>query len=234
MRLMVTRPLREAEATRHRLEALGHVVLVEPMLTILARAVALPEGPFDAVVVTSGNAVAGLTERPGFSDLTQLQLLAVGRRTAEAARRAGFSEVASAGRDVAALVAQIAQAWDGPRRILYLAGSDRSSDLAEALSPLGHAVQVVEVYDAVKSTCFSDRASSALREGSIEAVLHYSARTAEAFVSCCQGVVEVSAARPRHLCLSAKVADVLTAAGAATVEVAARPDEDALLARLAL
>jgi uroporphyrinogen-III synthase len=228
MRILVTRPQAEALATRDKLVALGHRVVVDPMLTITIRLEPLPPGPFDAALVTSGNAVAALAGRPEASVLARLPVAAVGKRTAAMARAAGFIDVTSTGRDVDSLVAHIARSWRSPRRILYLAGSDRSADLAARLAPLGHDVSVATVYEARKATAFDAGVRAEIRSGAIDAVLHYSVRTAEAFVSCCGDEVGLRDLALRHLCLSAKVGEVLRSAGAGRVAVAERPDEEAL------
>jgi uroporphyrinogen-III synthase len=229
MHLLVTRPIDEAEATRRALVARGHSVMVDPMLTITARAAPLPAGPFDAVLVTSGNAVA---HAGGLAPLLGLPLLAVGLRTAEAARSAGFTDVTSTGRDAAAMVGHIAERWSGPRRVLYLAGADRATDMAAALAPLGHAVTVAVVYDATKAVRLAAPTRLALTQGTIDAVLHYSARTAETYAALSADIVDRGAPRPLHLCLSAKVAEALRHFGERNLAVAVRPDEDALFALL--
>ena len=231
--ILITRPIAEAEATRRKLEAMGRAALVEPMLTVSYRDEPLPSGRFDAVIATSGNALAAIARRPETAVLLHLPLVAVGRRTAAAARALGFAEAESPGRDVEALIAHIAAHWRRPHRVLYLAGADRTADLAAALGPLGHDVTVATVYDAVKTVRFSDAARKALQEGSIDAVLHYSARTAEAFIACCGADMPLATAPFRHVCLSHKVGEVLRSAGGRRILVAERPDEDAMLALLA-
>ncbi len=72
---------------------------------------------------------------------------------------------------------------------------------------------------------------AAFAAGAIDAVLHYSARTAAAFVAAATmaGIRDLSV-QTRHLCLSAQVAVPLAAAGATAIEVAREPTEQALLA----
>ena len=228
--LLVTRPVGEVQATGAALRVLGHAVILAPMLTIVFRPDPLPPGSFDQVVVTSGNALAALAGRPSLASLTALPLAAVGRRTAQAAREFGFGDVTIAGRDVAGLLAHGRSAWPPHQRVLYLAGADHTMDLAAALAPDGHCVEVALVYDAVGTERFAEDVALALRQSRIDAVLHYSARTAQAFMACCQGVVALADTRLRHLCLSGRVADVLVSAGVQRVEVAARPEEEALFA----
>ena len=68
----------------------------------------------------------------------------------------------------------------------------------------------------------------------IEAVLHYSARSARAFVAAVQAAgVEITALALPQCCISEAVASVLRDDGATQVAVAHAPDEDAMLAALA-
>ena len=67
----------------------------------------------------------------------------------------------------------------------------------------------------------------------VEAVLHYSRRSARAFIEAVRaGGVEISALSLPQCCLSAGIATVVRDAGAARVIVAASPDEGALFVAL--
>ncbi|MDQ0395974.1 uroporphyrinogen-III synthase [Labrys monachus] len=228
-RILVTRPIEESRQTARALAERGHEALIDPMLTVTPRDDALPEGPFDTVVVTSGNALAAIRHRPELADLLAIPLVAVGRRTAAAARALGFADVETTGRDLDALLDHAARAWPTPRRILYLAGADRSGDLPAALAAHGHHVRLAVVYEAHKAERFAPATAEAIAAGGIDAVLHYSARTAEAFIACAGGPAALAALGLRHLCLSAKVAAVLAESGAGHVASAPLPEEEALL-----
>jgi hypothetical protein len=77
---------------------------------------------------------------------------------------------------------------------------------------------------------FEPPVAVALGEGALDGVLHFSARSAEAYLACAaHGGIGDRALAPVHYCLSRQVAAPLTAAGAAAVLIAARPDEAALL-----
>ena len=68
----------------------------------------------------------------------------------------------------------------------------------------------------------------------IEAVLHYSTRSARAFLDAARAAgVEISALALPQCCISPSVAQVLREAGAARLAVAAQPNEEALLTALA-
>jgi uroporphyrinogen-III synthase len=67
----------------------------------------------------------------------------------------------------------------------------------------------------------------------IEAVLHYSRRSARAFVNAAQaGGVEISALAIPQCCISPAVAALVRDAGATQVMVAASPDENGLFEAL--
>ena len=114
--------------------------------------------------------------------------------------------------------------------LLYCAGEERAGDLAGTLQLQGLRVETAIVYRSVMTTELTPDTRAALAAGTIDAVLHYSARTAAAFMAAVTtaGVRDLSI-QIRHLCLSAQVAAPLAAAGVKTVEVASEPNEQALL-----
>src|SRR5947209_14989016 len=104
MAVLVTRPEPDNETTAAALRAKGFKVLSAPML----RFEPVPfhddtDARFGAVIVSSANALRAIEAGLAGSRLLALPLFAVGERSAEAARRAGFGDVAVAGGDVAAL-----------------------------------------------------------------------------------------------------------------------------------
>jgi uroporphyrinogen-III synthase len=110
--------------------------------------------------------------------------------------------------------------------LLYLAGEERAADLAID----GVAVATLAIYRARKAGSFPPAIAIALLTGELDGVLHFSRRTAEAYLDCAAGAgIRERALMPRHFCFSRAVAEPLLAAGAAQVEVAARPDERCLL-----
>jgi len=73
----------------------------------------------------------------------------------------------------------------------------------------------------------------AFATNAIAAVLHYSARSARAFVEAVQSAgIEISALSVPQCCISASVAAILREAGATRVQAAASPDENALFEAL--
>ena len=228
MRVVVTRPQAESERTAAALEALGHEVLVAPLMRVEPVAVDLA-GTWSAIVITSANALPSIPATAG--GVKTLPVFAVGDRSAEAARRAGFAEVSSANGDIRDLVRLIAARAVGAKApLLYLAGEDRSGDLVAQLAAHGIDVEIKVVYRIVAEV-FPPVLAAALESGDVDAVLHFSRRSAELFV---EGARSSGVAGPaedvRHLCLSSQVAEPL--AGASRIAVAARPEEAALIALL--
>ncbi len=117
--------------------------------------------------------------------------------------------------------------------LLYCAGEERSGDLAGALQLRGMRVETAIVYRSALVTAMTPDVLAAIAGGNVDAVLHYSARTAAAFVTAAEaaGVRDLSNGI-RHLCLSAQVAGPLAAAGAKVIEIVSEPNEQALLARI--
>ncbi|MHB2168424.1 uroporphyrinogen-III synthase [Alsobacter sp. R-9] len=228
MRVAVTRPRPAADRTAARLAALGHDPVVLPVLRIAPTGAPLPPGPFVAIAATSANALLALPDgAPG--PLAGLPFHAVGAATARAARTAGFRDVRDGGGDARALAATLLAA--GQRgRLLYLAGVERKPVLEQALAGSGLEPVAVEGYDAVPAQPSMD---VLLGGPGPTAVLHYSRRSAEAFLAAARGAGhEAAMVSLPHLCLSPDVAAPLAAAGAPRVLVAERPDEAALLALL--
>jgi uroporphyrinogen-III synthase len=234
LRLLVTRPEPDGERTAAVLRTRGHEVLIAALLRVEAVADAdLGQGAlrdnWAGVIITSANAARAVASHPGRAALTKLPLFAVGRRSAEAARAAGFGELTSAGGDARDLVRLIAaRGVHGP--LLYLAGEDRAVDLAAELAAHGVPVTTVVVYRTVKAAAFPSPARAALAADEFDGVLHFSRRSAEAFVDCARlADVLDRALALSHYCLSPQVAEPLAAAGATRVHVSPRPDEAALI-----
>jgi uroporphyrinogen-III synthase len=239
MAILVTRPQPEGEATASALRARGFDVLLAPMLRF--EPVAFQDdgdASYGAVVVTSANALRGIEARLPNSPLLKLPLFAVGERTAQAARAAGFSNVISADSDAEGLRERIlasvkAKALKKTSPLLYLAGADLARDLPGELGERGFTVVTRTTYRMAAVADLPEETRKAFATDAVEAVLHYSRRSARAFIEAIRAAgVEVSALSLPQYCLSAGIATVLREAGAVRLVVAASPDEEALLAAL--
>ena len=231
MRILVTRPAVDAARTAAALRVRGHEAIVAPLLSIeYLPDAALGEGPWSAILVTSANAAHAIAGHKRRDELLRVPVLAVGRQSAQELRAEGFADVISADGDVDDLAALVAARLKPPARLLYLAGEERSGDLAGVLRAKNFAVDTVVVYRVAAAATLPAEAATALR-GDLHGVLHYSRRSAEAFLSAARnaGLLEAALSKPVHFCLSAKVAEPLREAGAGDVRIAAQPDEAALI-----
>jgi uroporphyrinogen-III synthase len=231
VRLLITRPEPDNERTAALLRQRGHEVVLAPLLHMEAIHTHLGDGPWVALVITSINAARAIAAHPQFARLKKLPVFAVGGRSAEAARVAGFSNVVAAegdARDLVRLISEGLPHTDLP--LLYLAGEDRAADITGALAPEGLVVHTVAIYRAAKATSFSPDVHAALAAGTIDGVLHFSRRSVETYLDCAAaGDLLAEALAPSHYCLSQQVAEPLAAAGAKKIRIAARPNEAALL-----
>jgi uroporphyrinogen-III synthase len=231
VRILVTRPAADAARTAAALRVRGHDAIVAPLLRIeYFPETELGDGPWSALLVTSANAAHAIAAHKRRGELRRIPAFAVGRQSAQELRAEGFADVASADGDVDDLAALIAARLKPPSRLLYLAGEERSGDLAGELQAKNFAVDTVVVYRVVVVETLPAEAAKALR-GDLHGVLHYSRRSVEALLAAARksGLLEAALTRPVHYCLSAKVAEPLQKAGASDVRVAALPDEAALM-----
>ena len=239
MAVLVTRPHPDDEATAASLRARGFDVLRAPMLRF--EPVAVHEdlnARYSAVIVTSANALRGIEPHLKGHRMVELPLFAVGDHTAAAARRAGFTHVVSANGDAAnlrdlVLASLKAKELKKASTLLYLAGAEIARDLASELEESGFRVVTQTTYRMIAVKSLPRETCDAFAANRVEAVLHYSQRSARAFLDAARAAgVEISALAIPQCCISATVASVVRDAGATQVVVAATPDENALFEAL--
>ncbi len=239
MAVLVTRPHPDDETTAASLRARGFDVLRAPMLRF--EPVAFHEdmnARYSAVIVTSANALRGIEPHLKGHRMLELPLFAVGEQTAAAARRAGFTHVVSANGDAAnlrdlVLASLKAKELKKASTLLYLAGAEIARDLASELEESGFRVVTQTTYRMIAVKSLPRETCDAFAANQVEAVLHYSQRSARAFLDAARAAgVEISALAIPQCCISAAVASVVRDVGATQVVVAATPDENALFEAL--
>jgi uroporphyrinogen-III synthase len=228
--VLITRPEPGASETAERVAALGFLPVVAPLLEINTLSVAWPpSGEVQAILVTSGNAIPALP-----ASHRHLPLLAVGQATAQNARQAGFKEVQSADGDAAALAdlaGRVCRPHGGP--LLLATGRRQGHALATDLRRRGFAVVRRVVYAAEPVPLLPDTARSALSAGTLRAALFFSAETAQAGVRLIEAAGLSDAVRAVDaVAIGQPAAVALEALPWRRVRVAARPDQDAMLALL--
>ena len=174
----------------------------------------------DALAFTSAAGVRFWTGR------RDLPAFCVGDATAAAAREAGYRDVRSAAGDAAALAALISEATRPGATIVHARALEVAADLAAALAAIGRRTLAIVVYRAHDV----DR----LPEGALEdlyAALFHSPGGARTFTRIAPTGADLCAVRA--IALSQAAAAPLQTGAWAQIEVAAEPNENALLARLA-
>jgi uroporphyrinogen-III synthase len=232
MAVLVTRPHPDGETTASSLRAKGYEVMQAPMLRFEPVACSGLDADYGAVIATSTNALRAVEGQLGEA-LLKLPLFAVGETTGAAAQKAGFGKVSAADGDAGAL-RDLVLAGVKKRQfrkadgLLYLAGADLSRDLASELGADGLNVVTVTTYRMAALSSLSREVCDAFAANTIQAVLHYSQRSARAFLDASRAEgVEISALAVPHCCLSQNIAAILREAGA-QVFSAASADEKAL------
>ena len=144
--------------------------------------------PFQAIIFTSRHAVtaiadmASINKIDALSALQSLPVYAVGRRTALAARQAGFDQVTTGPRDGNALVPlMMANLNPDAGAILWPSASIVGFDAASRLADFGYAVQQIPVYAMVATKHISNYLLAQLATCSSAAVVAMSARSMELF-----------------------------------------------------
>lgn len=231
MRLLVTRPEPDATRTAERLRALGHEPVLAPLLEARFLDPVPPAFLPAAILLTSGNGLRGLLRWPDFRAWLDIPVLAVGDRTATAAREAGFRDVRSADGDGDALASlAIATLDPSAGTLLYPAAVDRAGHWPERLAAAGYELSLVEIYRMDPVAALPDSVADDLHQSRLDGVLLYSPRTAKTFVELVTGLNPPPPLDGLAIyALSANVASVLTFG---TAILAEEPTDDALLARI--
>jgi uroporphyrinogen-III synthase len=230
MRILITRPLDDARETAAKLKSLGHEAIIAPLLEIRFRDGAeINLENVQAILATSANGVRALARRTARRDIP---VFAVGPQTSEAARLAGFAAVKSADGDADALVvatAKLAQPDAGA--LFHAQGEQRTGGLAKSLAARGFEIRSEVLYEAVAAPALPQQAIDALQTGALDAVFHFSPRSARVFAECLAraGLMHTTQMLAA-LCISRAAADALAPLKFREIRIAARPDQEAMFA----
>jgi uroporphyrinogen-III synthase len=178
MRVLVTRPAEDSARTAAALEAAGHEALIAPLFVIRPLDHAIPEQA-DAFIATSANALrhARLGQHHA-----AIPIFVVGDATAEEARRRGFASVHSARGDSHDLAAMLACSMPQGGLCLYLAGADRRDAALRSMDQVFR-LQTIETYRSAAVEVMPAGIAAALKNGTLDAILHFSARSGAVFAA---------------------------------------------------
>jgi uroporphyrinogen-III synthase len=225
MKVLVTRPLEDAEETGRQLRARGHQALIAPLLvTHFADGPDVELEGVQAILATSANGVRALARRTPRRDVA---LFAVGPQTASEAHALGFQNVKNADGDAAAL-AQCTLRWAKPDRgaLLHVVGAGNDGKLADSLA--GFTVHREILYAVTAVEKLPAEASLALQEGALDAALFFSPRSAAVFRDCVRAQ-NLSVQSLLAACISPAAAAALAPLAFRRISAAARPNLAALL-----
>lgn len=227
--VLVTRPEPGARQTAALIEQMGLTAILAPALIVAPTSVALPSRRIAAILLTSGNAIAAFGPQH-----CNIPVLTVGDSTAAWARAHGFTNVVSAdgdALDLAELAARRLQPNDGA--LLLASGRGQGLALAAILRKQGHRVIRRVAYAARPAPELPAHAVAALRERRIAAALFFSAETAQAFIKLLHGAgLADSVQDVVAVAIGRRAAEVLQTLSWRRIEVARKPNQDAMLAFL--
>jgi uroporphyrinogen-III synthase len=230
MRILITRPQEDAARFAELLRARGHEPVCASLLTV--RFFDGPELDFEnvsAILATSANGVRAFARRTSRRDL---KILAVGPQTADAAHKAGFDDINCADGDAATL-AQAVLGWvkPGDGVLLHAASADNEGQLKTLLAEEGYAVDVLVLYEIIPVHKLPTAAREALVHKTLDATVVFSPRSAMALRDCiAHAHLEEACGHVAAVCISKATANALQPLTFRTVAIAAKPNQDAMLA----
>ncbi|MEZ5910058.1 MAG: uroporphyrinogen-III synthase [Hyphomicrobiaceae bacterium] len=239
MNILLTRPRASARELATQLEALGHRVMIDPLMRVEFLALAAPTlDGIGGLVATSANALRALATPDArvtglFARALRLPVYVVGPATARAARELGFGEISVGPGTSGELLDMMLR--DGVpqthRPLLHVAGENRAHEIATALTQAGIETRLVVAYRAEPAEALSADTVQAIRSKSLDAVVLMSPRSARIYASLIVAAGLTEAARDlAYFCLSAAVSAALAPIAPRTAAIAPAPETDSLLA----
>ncbi len=176
--VLITRPIDEATQTAKKLEAMGHRVVMAPVICVEPVSFELPEDN-RSIIVTSKNGVRmGLAN---IGDKTR-PIFAVGEKTADEARGQGFTNVTVGPGTARQLVPLLLECgFTEKRKYSYLCGTHISYNICDVLKNEGLDAENTVTYQTRAVRGLSVGVQEMLDEGGIDFALFYSPRTATIF-----------------------------------------------------
>ncbi len=229
LRLLLTRPRKDAESLEILLKNMGIQSIIEPLLDICVF-----DGPdiechaVAALAMTSANGVRAFAAR---SQNRQVPVYAVGDATARIAKDNGFPEIYSAAGTVCKLATLIINSLPPDAGIvLHPAATRVAGDLEGYLREAGFSYQREIIYEAVPAKHLSPSIVTQIQAGEIDGVVLFSPRTGATFKILAEkaGLIDALTSL-RAYCLSQAVADTITSISWLDVCTAENPNQASFL-----
>ena len=233
MRFVITRPRPDADALAKQLQELGHKSWLSPVMKMNWNKVEPPDpADISALVITSRNALRSLEKWHDLSIYADLPLFAVGKSSAKAARKRGFSNIFEAAERARTLPALIDKHLDARKSapLYHPGGKKLAFDIAPLLEELGFTLQRQIVYETEPVNRLAPSVAKGLADATIDGVILLSPRSARLFGALLKtSKLTDCLSSVSCLCLSQNVADAVEGLCWRQTLVAAHPDIDHLL-----
>jgi len=228
--ILITRPREDSEAVADQLDARGFKGFIEPMLTINPLMAPMPDfNEYGGFIFTSVNAVRVLPEAALRKIPPILPVYALAPHTS-----AELSDylmdvraVEGTGKDLEKQIHEDFKSHkvDSENPLLHFCGTD----IARPIEIEGLKIEQFPVYEALKAQEFSEDCLKMIEKNAFEAVLFFSARTAETFVELARKhECEDAFSKTKALCLGDSMVKSVRALAWQDVQVAASPDRESL------
>jgi uroporphyrinogen-III synthase len=229
MKVLITRPRRDAEAFAALCAKAGIEPTVAPLMTVKTLRQPVSLSGAGALAFTSANGVRAFAANCAARDLP---VFAVGEASAAAAAAAGFSDIRTAKGDVDSLTALIARTRGQLKgAVLHVAGTQRAGDLLAALQANRIAAQRMVLYDAQAAKTLPSSAIMAIDAiPPVDWVALFSPRSATLFARLVKAErLDDRLTQIRAACLSAAVAEAAKASPWRAVWIAERPAAESMI-----
>lgn len=220
--VIITRPEPGLSETMAAVADAGWLPLASPALVVQRYTLRLPKKLPAAILLTSGQAVSAVVAAAQQAKALDIPVYAVGDRTAQRARDAGFTHVKSADGDARALVALL-QTHQQPEcgSLLLCSGAGQGVELAAWCRQAGFKVVRRVVYAAKAIQHINAQTCTAIQAAKVAVVLFFSAESAAGWLAALPKAEQNAlAAQARAVVISGRVAGVLRAAGWQNVRIA--------------
>ncbi|PHY94451.1 uroporphyrinogen-III synthase [Acetobacter pomorum] len=220
--VIVTRPEPGLSETMAAVADAGWLPLASPALVVQRHTLRLPHKLPAAILLTSGQAVSAVAHAAQQVKALDIPVYAVGDRTAQRARDAGFTHVKSADGDARALVVLL-QTHQQPQcgSLLLCSGAGQGVELAAWCRQAGFKVVRRVVYAAKPIQHINAQTSAAIQAAKVAVVLFFSAESAASWLAALPKAEQnLLAAQASAVVISGRVAGVLRAAGWQNIRVA--------------
>lgn len=234
--VIVTRPEPGLSETMAAVADAGWLPLASPALVVQRHTLRLPQKLPAAILLTSGQAVSAVVVAAQQAKALDMPVYAVGDRTAQRARDAGFTCVKSADGDARALVSLL-QTHQQPEQgsLLLCSGARQGVELAAWCRQAGFKVTRRVVYAAKPIQKITEQTRTAIQAAKVAVVLFFSAESAASWLAALPEAEQKRlAAQARAVVISGRVADVLRNAGWHDVQIAAHVSAAAIMEALGL